>query len=116
LAEKTYALKPDWNATMSPTLPHIGIGRSSEYKSLSPEEVEKIKLCKFSHYRVEIDLHSTVWKTALKQAALEARNLELGLEIALIIDEKSSEIAFFLDEAGRIHHQIKSVVLFFQPK
>jgi D-apionolactonase len=58
-------------------LPQIGLGMASHGQPLSAREVERLKVLHLSHLRVDAG------GDAVKRAAIEARSLGTGLEVAL---------------------------------
>lgn len=72
------------STTPAVTLPPLGLCVASHGRALSAREVERLKALRLAHLRVDLDLASASYPTALEQAAREAEQLGCGLHVALI--------------------------------
>ncbi len=75
-------------------LPRLGVGVASHGKPLSRKELARLRALNLSHLRVDLRLTDLRYESDLRRAAMEARSLEVPLEIALILsDETDKELA-----------------------
>ncbi len=72
-------------------LPAIGIGRSTRPLPLTDNEIMILRKLKFDHYRVELYLFETGWKTKAEIAVGEAEMLNFPLELAIFFDDNALE-------------------------
>lgn len=79
-------------------MPLIGIGKSTEQEILTSAEIEWLKELYFNHYRVELMLFDTNWKTILLNAYNETKIFGWKLELALFFSTNFSlEIVEFIN-------------------
>ena len=94
----------DVEESLSTTLPQVGLGVASHGRSLSKREQERLKALNLCHLRVDLDLTESGYEDVLGQAAVQARELEVKLEIALFlsetIEDELAEFAKHLEEFG----------------
>jgi hypothetical protein len=69
-------------------IPPIGLGVASTGQSLSEREIERLKVLRLRHLRVDLRLANPSYAAQLKQAVAEAGALGVPLEVALILSEK----------------------------
>jgi hypothetical protein len=67
------------------SLPKIGVAASTETDELSREAIELLKALKFNHYRIDVQPSLPGWLEKFKKDLLDAKALDLSLEIALHI-------------------------------
>ena len=80
--------------SVSHPLPRVGLGAASHGEPLSPREIERLKALEFAHLRVDLDSSRPEHPTRLRQAAADARNLDVPLEVAVFVsDAAASELA-----------------------
>ena len=80
--------------SVSHPLPRVGLGAASHGEPLSTREVERLKALELAHLRVDLDLARPEHPTRLRQAAADARNLDVPLEAAVFVsDAAASELA-----------------------
>jgi len=80
--------------SVSHPLPRVGLGAASHGEPLSTREVERLKALELAHLRVDLDLARPEHTTRLRQAAADARNLDVPLEVAVFVsDAAASELA-----------------------
>ncbi len=70
-------------------LPRIGLGLSSSQDALTPLEVERLKQLNLSHLRVDLHLAQSTYPQKLRQAAAQAKQLGVELEVALFVAEQA---------------------------
>ncbi|MBI4324364.1 MAG: hypothetical protein HY674_03795 [Chloroflexi bacterium] len=80
-ADITFEVKPSGALAM----PKIGLGVASHGRSLSPREVERLKVLRLGHLRVDLKLWETDCPMTLRRAAAEASALGIGLEAAVFV-------------------------------
>ncbi|HXG46511.1 MAG TPA: hypothetical protein VNO52_02720, partial [Methylomirabilota bacterium] len=73
--------------TTAVPLPPIGFSTARPRRSLTPREVERLKVLRPAHLRVDVDLTSPSHREDLRQAAAEAEQLGAGLYVALTLSE-----------------------------
>jgi len=88
-------------------LPRIGLGVASHGETLSPTELERLRVLNLSHLRVELDLLDSMYESALRRAAAEARALGVSLEIALVLSDAAAEE---LEALSKVLEEIKPTV------
>ncbi len=66
-------------------LPLIGLGLSTTQSKLTPLEVERLKQLNLSHLRVDLHLARAAYPQRLRQAAKQAEQLGVELEVALFV-------------------------------
>ncbi|MEM9829628.1 MAG: hypothetical protein AAF944_03270 [Bacteroidota bacterium] len=72
-------------------LPPIGIGRSTEFDTLTSSEIDLLQKIHFSHYRIDLHLHEPDWTEKWKRSVAEAQALTWSLEVALHFGNQSAE-------------------------
>ena len=94
-------------------LPPIGYCVNRDGQPLSAQEVSRLKLLRPSHLRVDLQLASSGWLAAFKQAAADARQLNTGLHIALIVsNEAEKELRAFAAELQRAEPNVLLWLIF----
>ena len=73
------------------TLPPIGYCVASHGKALSGLEIQRLKLLRPAHLRVDLRLSSPPYPAALEQASVEASQLNTGLHIALTLSDQAEQ-------------------------
>jgi hypothetical protein len=73
------------------TLPPIGLCLASHGRPLSPREIDRLRVLRLSHLRVELRLDDPAFPKRLEQANAEAAALETGLHVALVWCDHSDE-------------------------
>lgn len=68
-------------------LPPLGLCVASHRRPLAPGEVERLKVLKLSHLRLDLRLADPEYPQRLEQASAEARVLGCGLHVALTLGE-----------------------------
>ncbi len=80
--------------SVSHPLPRVGLGAASHGEPLSTREIERLKALELRHMRIDLDLSRPEYPTRLRQAAADARNLDVPLEVAVFVsDAAASELA-----------------------
>jgi hypothetical protein len=76
-------------AAEGPTVakPPIGLAVASHQQALDPLALDRLKQLALSHLRVDLLLGSPEWRTRLRRAAGQARQLGAGLHAALFLSE-----------------------------
>ena len=74
-------------------IPYIGIGRSTRNAPLSDGEIKILKNLSFSHYRTDLYLFDSDWKSTAEVALTEASLLGYALEFALFFDDNAPQQA-----------------------
>ncbi|PJF43268.1 MAG: hypothetical protein CUN50_00795 [Candidatus Thermofonsia Clade 1 bacterium] len=64
-------------------LPSIGLCVAKHGDALSPRQIERLRALNLAHLRVDLRLGAPNWRQTLRRATLEARALNVPLEIAL---------------------------------
>lgn len=72
-------------------LPRIGLGLASHGQPLTVRDLERLKLLKLAHLRVELRLDQPGYVDLLWRAAGEARALNVGLEAALQLTDAAED-------------------------
>jgi hypothetical protein len=70
-------------------LPRIGLGLASHDQPLSTKEVARLRALNPSHLWVDLHLSQPEYESRLRRAALEARELSVPLEVAIILSERA---------------------------
>lgn len=89
------------------SLPAIGLGTSSADQPLSGAEIQRLRLLKLAHLRVDLDFSDPDWIANLESRSRQAEDLDLRFEVALAPSE-ADRLA--LEEAGRILQRLQSRV------
>jgi hypothetical protein len=82
-------------------MPAIGVGAASHDVALTAREAELLRAASLAHVRVDVEPDAPGWRERLERAALDARVLEAGLELAIFVpgDPRSlDEVASALRE------------------
>jgi hypothetical protein len=74
------------------TLPPIGLGVAFDGRPLSPGAVERLRVLRPAHLRVELDLRGHDWRGVLRAASADAAALGAGLDVAVLTDEAGTGI------------------------
>jgi hypothetical protein len=72
-------------------LPHIGLGISSHGEALTEAEAARLRALRLSHLRVDLRLSMPRWPAVWEQAARDAGQLGVGLELALHLPRDGGE-------------------------
>ncbi|NND05841.1 MAG: hypothetical protein HKN87_05635 [Saprospiraceae bacterium] len=67
--------------------PKIGLGVSSAFYHLHPQEVEQLRILKLNHLRADIDLSENGWEKNVAHYLSEASQLGTDLMLAVFFDE-----------------------------
>lgn len=95
------------------SLPGLGIGRSAEIKPLTREESEILCTLPFKHYRVDLHLSRDGWKEVFESAALEQKQLDWPLELALHFGKyPGEELEAFLQDYILFPVNIRRLLVF----
>jgi len=79
-------------------VPSIGVGRAFERGEIYFEELKALSAINFSHYRVDIKMNKSDWKSQLFEAIAESKILNAKLEIALFADKNTAvQVQLFAD-------------------
>jgi hypothetical protein len=93
-------------------LPQIGIGRSTEPKHPSEDQLKWLKAVDFDHYQVDLRLFEAGWQSQLEMAIMEAAILDILLETSLFFESPALEVDAFLEVAGEFEDHIAIVNIF----
>ena len=78
----------------STSFPALGIGQSTRSQPLTGAEISILKDLHFDHYRVELYLFDSNWKTKAESASDEAELLGYNLEFVLFFDDNANVQCF----------------------
>lgn len=78
-------------ALITTPLPRIGLQTASHNQPLSQQEVARLKALNLAHLRVDLQLAQPDYASVLRQAAVEATELEVPLEIALVLSDAAAQ-------------------------
>lgn len=93
--------------------PLIGIGRSTRQDSITETEIQILKKLRFDHYRVDLFLFRSDWRSNAKLAANEASRLGYPLEYALFFDDAAVfQATEFIEWIRATHSDIALIILF----
>ena len=93
-AAETETLSFAVGRSVSHPLPRVGLGTASHGEPLSTQEIERLKALELAHLRVDLVLSRPEYPARLRQAAADARNLEVPLEAAVFVsDAAANELA-----------------------
>jgi D-apionolactonase len=81
-------LQPD---TVKGSLPRLGLGVASHGQALSQKALERLRLLRPDHLRVDLRLYQPDYETALRRAWAEAGALGIPLEVALFVSDAAAE-------------------------
>lgn len=88
-------------------LPPIGFAMASHRRPLSPQEMERVQILKPSHLRVDLRLSDPAYPQLLEQADREAKALQTGLHLALILAEPiEKQLAALLEHLQRVNPRV----------
>ncbi|MCX6049122.1 MAG: hypothetical protein NT075_28815, partial [Chloroflexi bacterium] len=79
-------------SAVSQPVPQLGLGVASHGQALSPLELERLRQLKLTHLRVDLKLAQPDYTAVLQQATMEARALQVTLEIALHLTNAATEL------------------------
>src|SRR5207244_1628606 len=71
-------------------LPALGLSTSSHGRPLSPREVERLQALHLTALRIDLHFRAD-WDRAFRQAAEQARELGVRLEVALFLSEAADQ-------------------------
>jgi hypothetical protein len=91
----------------------IGIGRSTRPQPLSEAEINILRNLKFDHYRIDIFLFRSDWKTIAVTALTEATELNYPVEFALFFDENAvHQVTEFIEMLYETNPIIAAICLY----
>lgn len=64
-------------------LPRLGLSAASHSQTLTPLELQRLRMLNLSHLRVDVHFDQLTWRQRLQHALDEAHTLDLALELAL---------------------------------
>ena len=73
------------------TLPALGLCVAGHNEALTSREIERLRVLKLSHLRVDLDLASPNYVSLLQRAAKEAELVNAGLHLALTLSSNAVE-------------------------
>jgi hypothetical protein len=100
---------PQFSISTTPArpLPPLGLCVAGHSDPLTPREVDRLKLLRLAHLRVELKLASAQFPAQLEQAWNQARQLNAGLHVALVLsDNAEAELARLLVELQRVKPKV----------
>lgn len=98
-------------------LPPIGLCVSSLRQPLTPREVDRLKLLRPSHLRVDLKLSSPEFPILLQEAAAQAALLNTGLHVGLILsDGTEAQLRTLVKEVERVQPRVLLWLLFHEPE
>ncbi|QHT68725.1 hypothetical protein GXP67_19785 [Rhodocytophaga rosea] len=103
---------PHWEQTT--VFPSIGIRQASEYDTLNTTQIELLKSCAFTHYRVDVLPTQADWKEKWQKALQEVRVLQISIELAIHLKEEN-ELQTILNTIATEKQFITSIILYFPP-
>lgn len=77
--------------TPSAPLPRIGLGVASHSQPLSQRGLARLRGLNLSHLRVDLRLSQPEYESHLRRACLDASELRVPLEVALILSDRAEE-------------------------
>jgi hypothetical protein len=107
--------EPTFTITTQPvgTLPQVGLCTAGHGSPFMPREVERLRLLRPAHLRVELDLTGANIEDRLRRAATEAELLGTGLEAAITVsDEAWSETRHLIRLLHAVNPPLRRVLLF----
>lgn len=75
------------NLAATRLLPPIGLGVASHGEPLTRREVERLRVLRLAHLRVDLKLGEPDWPARLRLAAKESADIDAALEVALFLTE-----------------------------
>lgn len=98
-------------------MPVIGIAASTEADLLTDQAIQNLRALRLHHYRIDLDPSNQNWKTRLSLDALNAKLLDLDLEIALVLsDHFISEFDNVKEELLHLPVRVQQLLLLSQNK
>jgi hypothetical protein len=93
ISAKTEAGVPTFSVAASPAgpLPRLGLGVASHGQALNEQELSRLKMLNLAHLRVDLNLGQPGYDVTLRQAAVEASQLGIRLEVALHLSDGADE-------------------------
>ncbi len=77
-------------------IPALGLAQSSSTQELSGQELERLRRLRLAHLRVDLQLAREDWPDAWNRAATVARQIGIGLEVAIFVtDQAEHELDHF---------------------
>lgn len=99
--------------SVSHPLPKIGLGVASHGQPLTSIEIDRLRGLQISHLRVDLDLASAAYLSRLRQAAAEAAQLGVPLEVAVFVsDAAAGELRNLKAALGEIKPEVARWLLF----
>jgi D-apionolactonase len=108
---------PQFSIATTPVLPlpPIGLCVARQGQPLTALQIERLKLLRLSHLRVDLNLASAQYPALLEEAAREAGQLDAGLHVALTVsDNAEAELRGLLEHVRRLQPRILLWLLFHQ--
>lgn len=97
----------------STRLPEIGLRVASHGQPLSDRELVRIRLLRPRHLQVELDLTGGRWRQLLEQTAVEARAMNVPLELAIqVSDQSRRETSMLVSLLRQLDQPIARVLVF----
>ena len=94
-------------------LPPIGLCNAKHGHPLTERQIERLRLLRLTHLRVDLKLSSPHYHAALERAASDANQLNSGLHIALTVsDNAEAELRGLAEQIGRVQPKILLWLLF----
>jgi len=93
-------------------LPHIGLGVASHGRPLSRREVGCLRGLHLSHLRVDLTPGRPGWRPRLAQAATEAEDVGVALEIAWHVVEADTEVEDLAEALGHAETELARLLVF----
>ena len=94
-------------------LPQLGLGVASHGQQLSPVDFARMRALNLSHLRVELYLGDLHYEAKLQQAWEEAKEIGIGLEVAITVtDHATAELTALRAAVDRIQPVVKSWLVF----
>jgi D-apionolactonase len=95
------------------SMPMIGIGKSTRQQPMTPGEIQILESLRFDHYRVDLYLFMTDWKSVAEKSVSESKMLGYPLELALFFDENASDqAAEFIDWISNSKPEIATINIY----
>jgi hypothetical protein len=94
-------------------LPRLGVGVASHGQPLSGKEVARLRALNLAHLRVDLKLSDPKYESDLRRAVMEARALEVPLEVALILsDDADKELVGLRARVEEIKPDVRTWLVF----
>jgi hypothetical protein len=94
-------------------IPPIGLSRSSRSIQLTPLEMRILRILHIDHYRVELLLFDTKWRSVADQGIIESSGMNCTIEFALIFDDRYMEqVKDFIEWVNLKRPRIAGLLLF----